>query len=164
MISSCSDWIVATMSRMPVTARCVDSREQGRIAVLLAAEAAEHLVGEIDDPTPAAVELAAPAHVLGGGGGGDVERARCRRTPVEQQRFVFVGFVEDADATDVAAFAGHAVQPAETQSVVRHIQSRHLFGQHADLGIAFHERGAVCLATSRRYRALTRARSASSRT
>ena len=133
----------------PVTARRVDRREQGGVSTRGAVSsrihirAAEDLVGEIDHVPPAGVELAAPPHVLWAGGGGDVERARCRRPPIEQQRFVLVLLVEQADAADVGMFARNGVQPTETQPVVRHVQPLHLSGQRTHLGIPFHEGPAI---------------------
>ena len=90
----------------PVTARRVDRREQGCVAAVVAsAPSGRPSTSSVKSTTstPAGVELAAPAHVLRAGGGGHVERARCRRPPIEQQRFVLVLLVEQADAADVGA-------------------------------------------------------------
>ena len=129
-----------------VTARRVDRREQGGVAPaspLCVTGPAEDLVGEIDDVTPARVELAAATHVLRRRSGGDVE-SPCRGCPpVKQQRLVLVLLVEDADPADVRVFAEKCVQPAETQPVVGYVEPPHLFGQRSHLGIPLHERAAV---------------------
>ena len=139
MISSCSAWIVATMSRIPSPRGALTAASRAASPSLATAGPAEDLVGEIDDLSPARVELAAAPHVLRAGGGGDVERARCGRSPVEQQRFVIVLLVEDADPADVGMLARKGVQPTETQPVVRDVQPLHLLGQRTDLGIPFDE-------------------------
>ena len=132
-----------------VTPWRVDRGEQCRVrgedavASLCTVGTAEDLVGEVDEVAPTSVELAAPTHVFGAGGGGDVERARCRRPPVEQQRFVLVRLVEDADPADVGTVARKCVQPAETQPVVRHVQPLRLSGQRTHLGIPLHQRPAI---------------------
>lgn len=133
-------------------ARGVDRRQQGRVAVRVLAGPAEDLVGEAGDRTPAGVEVPAPTHVLGVGAGGGVERAGGGRPPVDQQRRVVVVLVEDPDPADVGAFSGGAVQPAEAQPVVRHVQSRGLPRQRAHRDVPLHggpavvaQRGAVLL-------------------
>ena len=143
MIWSCSAWIVATMSRIPSPRGALTAASSAASRALRARRAAEDLVGEIEHLTPEGVELAAATHVLRVRGGGDVERARRRRPPIEQQRFVLVVFVEQADPADVGRFAGNGVQPTETQPVVRHVQPPQLSGHRAHLGIAIHERPAV---------------------
>ena len=85
----------------PLTTRRVDRGEQRGIPSLATAGTAEDLVGEIDHLAPARVELAAAPHVLRTCCGGDVERACCGRTPIEQQRFVIVLAIENADPADV---------------------------------------------------------------
>ena len=62
MISSCSAWIVATMSRIPSPrgALTAASSAASPTAPLAAVGPAEDLVGEIDHLAPAGVELAAP--------------------------------------------------------------------------------------------------------
>jgi hypothetical protein len=128
---------------MPPCSRRGDRREQGGITARVAPRAPQYLVGELDQPAPAGMELAAPPHVLRAGGGRDVERARGRRPPIQQQRFVLVRSVVQADPPDIGDLARHRVQPAETQCVVRHVQSLHLSGQRPDLGITVQQRGAV---------------------
>lgn len=140
MTASCSAWMVATMSRIP--SRRVHRREQGCIPLLATSGAAEDLVGEIDHLPPARVELVAPAHLLRGRGGGDVERAP-PAPPIHQQRFVIVLLIEDADPADVEVFAQNSVQPTETQPVVRHVQPSHLFGQREHFGIPFYKYVAI---------------------
>ena len=127
----------------PVAARCVDRREQRCVLALRTSRAAEDLVGEIEHLTPKGVELAATTHVLRVRGGGDVERARRRRPPIEQQRFVLVVFVEQSDPADVRRFARNGVQPTETQPVIRHVQPPQLSGHSTHLGIPIHECPAV---------------------
>ena len=124
-------------------ARCVDRRQQRRIPALIGTGSAEDLVGEIDDPPSEGVELPTPTHVLRGRGGGHIERARRRCPPIEQQWFVLVVRIEDADAADVQTLVCHAVQPAETQSAVGDVQPRDLFGQCAHRDVACHECAAV---------------------
>ncbi len=126
-----------------VAARRIDRGQQRGIPAFIAGGAAEDLVGEVDDPTSQGVELAAQTHVLRGSGRRDVERARRGRPPIEQQRFVFVVLVENADAADVRTSAGHAVEPAETESAVGDVQPRGLFGQRTHLAVARHESSAV---------------------
>jgi hypothetical protein len=127
----------------PVTARCVDRREQRGIAALRPVRSAEDLVGELDDVAPPGEELASAPHAFGVRGGGDVEGTRRGRPPVEQQRFVFVGFVEDSDTPDVQLLVVGAVQSTEAQAMVSHVQSLHLFGDRAHLDIPVDERPAV---------------------
>ena len=132
-----------------VAARRVDRGEQGRITAERAlvagvgVGAAEYLVGEIEQTTSSRVELAPPAHPLRAGGGGDVERAGGRCPPVEQQRFMVVALVEDADATDVEPLTGECVQPSETQAVIGDVQPRDRCGQRTHIGVAGDERSAV---------------------
>ncbi len=151
----------------PVTARRVDRRKQSVVPSLANTWPAENLIGEIDHLAPAGMELASPAHVLRAGGSGHVERARCRGPPIEQQRFVVVLFVGEADATDVHMFARNAVQPTETQPVVRHVQPPQLSDQCAHLGIAMNECLSILEIDGTPQRSavatFTRARSASSR-
>ena len=66
-----------------------------------------------------------------------------RTRPIEQQRFVLVLLVEQADPADVGMFARNGVQPTETQPAVRHVQPLHLFGQRTNLGIPIHECPAI---------------------
>ena len=123
----------------PVTARRADRREQRRVATFAGTGTAQDLIGEIEHLTPASVELAAPPHVLRARRGGDIERARGRRPPIEQQRLVFVLLVENADPADVQMLVRNGVQPTETQPVVRHVEPLHRSGQRPHFGIAFHE-------------------------
>ena len=111
--------------------------------VFCAVRAPEYLVGEIDHVSTACVELTASTHVLRVGSGGNVERARCRRPPIEQHRFVVVVRIEKADSADVRSLTSQRVQPAEAQAVVGYVQPLHLFGKRAHLCIAFHECFAV---------------------
>ena len=77
MISSCSAWIVATMSRIPSPRGALTAASSAASLAppsLRTVGPAEDLVGEVDDLPAAGVELAAAAHVLRVGGGGDVER------------------------------------------------------------------------------------------
>ncbi len=126
MISSCSAWIVATMSRIPSPRGALTAASKAAslpTSPLGTVGSAEDLVGEFDDLAPAGVELAAAAHVLRVRAGGRVERARRGRSPIDQQRFVFVVLVEDADPADVGALAGKRVQPPEAQAVVRDVRA-----------------------------------------
>ncbi len=86
------------------------------------------------------MELAPPVHVLRVGGGSDVERARGRRPPIQQQRFVIVLRVEQAEAADIEPFARNGIQPAETQPFVRDVQPLHLFGHGTHLGVPVRQR------------------------
>ncbi|SLH76281.1 Uncharacterised protein [Mycobacteroides abscessus subsp. abscessus] len=119
-------------------ARGVHRGEQGRVGALVAARAAEDLVGEGDDLPAPGVELAAAAHVLRVGGGGDVEGAGGGGSPVEQQGFELVVLVVEADAADVVAFAGDGVQAAEAQAVVGHAEALDLPGEGADFHVPLH--------------------------
>ena len=149
----------------PATARRVDRREQRRVPPLATARAAaEYLVGEIDHVTPpAGVELAAPTHVLRGRGGGDVERARRRRPPIQQHWFVLVVLVEKADPADVRMFAPERVSNRPKHSPFSATSSRFTSLASArtatsrSTGVPPFPRNAAL------YSPFTRARSASSR-
>ncbi len=151
----------------PLTAGCADSSQQGgvgRAANLVAvAQFAEDLVGEVKDPAPAGVELAAPADALGVCRGGRVERARRRRPPIEQQRFVFVALVEQPDASDVGALPAtlssrpkHKPSSATSRRFIRRDRAR--TSTSRSIGVSLSSpRNAV------RYLSVARARSSSSR-
>jgi hypothetical protein len=81
--------------------RRIDRGQQCVIPASLTGGTAEDLVGEVDDPSSAGMELAAQTHVLRCRSGRDIERASSGRPPIEQQRFVFVVLVENSDAADV---------------------------------------------------------------
>ena len=133
----------------PVAARGVDRGEQRHVRTVrlgsgVAVErAAEHLVGEVEQPASEAVELPAPAHALGVGAGGDVERPGRRRPPVQQQRFVLVRAVEQSDTADIEAFTVDGVQPPEAQPGVGDVEPVHLGRYGAHLGIAGQQGRAV---------------------
>lgn len=128
-----------------LAARCVHRGQQRGVLVTSVAlgRPAQHLVGEIEHPTSQGAELAATAHVLGVGPGRGVERPRHRCPPVQQQRFVVVLPVEEAQAPDVEMFSGNGFQPPEAQSVVGYVESVGFFGQGPHLGVAFHRGTAV---------------------
>lgn len=94
------------------------------------------------DPPVAGAQVPAPDDAVRRGGGGQVERPGQRGAPVQQQRFVVVFLVEDAEPADVAALAvavggvGAAVQidAPEAQAVLGGI----VFGQV--LGVELGER------------------------
>ena len=129
----------------PVTARRVDRREQRCIpSPSRAAGAAEDLVGEIDAPA---------ARGCGTGGGGACSpgsrrwRRRTRAPPAPANRATAVRNSFSLSKMPIrpmyGAFARNAVQPTETQPVVRHVQPPHLLGQRAHLDIPLHECPAV---------------------
>ncbi len=129
--------------------RRVDRRQQSRVhpvhrvVVSVRVRAGEDLVGEIHDIPPTRVELTASTHTLGVRGSSDVERAGCRGPPIEQQRLELVRLVEQSDTADVGRFPGDAVQPAEAQTVIRHVQPGDLPGQRPHSGVPLHQRAAV---------------------
>ena len=51
--------------------------------------------------------------------------------------------VEQADAANVGMLAVKAVQPTETQPVVRHVQPLHLFGKRTYPGVPIHQCPAI---------------------
>lgn len=75
----------------------------------------------------ARADVPAAGDVFGVGGGGQVERAGQRSSPVEQQRLVVVVLVEDAEPADVARLVLGALEidPAEAQTVLGGV----VFGQ-----------------------------------
>lgn len=89
------------------------------------------------------MKLAAAPHVLRVRGRRDVERARHRSAPVQQQRLEVVVTVEDAETSDVEPCVVERVQPAEAQSVVGDVEPGDVLGQRPHLGIAFHGGAAV---------------------
>jgi hypothetical protein len=133
---------LATMSRIPSPRGALTAARRAA-SPPSSTGAPEDLVGEVEQSTPAGMELAAPTHVLRGCGSGDVKRACRRRPPIKQQRLVVAVLVENADPADVQTFVRNAVQPTETQPAVRHVQPVHLFGQRAHVGIPCHECPAI---------------------
>lgn len=91
----------------------------------------EHLVVEAGHlPLPGA-QVPPPAYALRVGGGGEVERARGRGAPVDQQRVEVAVTVEDADAADVVAGAVLAVEATEAEPFLHGGELLDLFGVHA---------------------------------
>ena len=103
------------MSRIPSPRGALTAASSAASPSLAVAGAAEDLVGEIEHLTPTGVELAAPTHVLRGRGGGDIERPRRRRPPIEQQRLELALLVEDADPADV-----RSVRPKRVSNRPKH--------------------------------------------
>ncbi|SKV24848.1 Uncharacterised protein [Mycobacteroides abscessus subsp. abscessus] len=136
----------------PVTTRRVHRGQQRGITqssafpvVVFAIRAAEDLIGEVVDVTSPCAELAPAPGVLGMRAGRDIKRLRRGRPPIDQQRFVVVALIEEADAPDVGALAGDGVQPAEAQPVIGDIQALRLPGQCAHLVVALRHRPTVLL-------------------
>ena len=78
----------------------------------------EHLVVDRDDP-PRRVRMCRRRRTPSGRDrGGEVERPRGGRPPVDQQLVVVAVVVEDPDPADVAAVAVVEVEPAEAQTVL----------------------------------------------
>ena len=149
MISSCSAWIVATMSRMP-------SPRGAFTAASRAASASRSVPSGPPAPgwlstssvksttrRPLRVELTTPTHVLGMRAGGDVEGARGRGAPVEQHRLVVL--VAQTDPADVGTLAGVRVEPPEAQPVVRDVQPLDLRRGRAHRDVPVHGRLAGAL-------------------
>jgi hypothetical protein len=78
----------------------------------------ENLVVDAHHGAPPRPDVAAPPDPLRGDRGGDIERARRRGPPVHQQRFIVLGFVENAEPADVPADAVAEIQAAEYQPVL----------------------------------------------
>ena len=149
MISSCSAWIVATMSairpvRLAPTAassaaslvsplRLGGARGAGGVEV-------EDLVVDAGDLATAGAQVPTPAHALGRRGRGRVEGPGRGRAPVHQQRVVLVVLVEQAEPADVADLAVLGVEPPEREPVLGGAQRGEPVGVDARGDVALGER------------------------
>ena len=125
---SCSAWMVATMSVIrPVRAApsAASSAASPAGPVSRAASGSvevEHLVVDPGHLAQPGADVPAPADALRPGRGGDVERPRRGRSPVQQQRLVVALVVDDAEPADVPALAVLEVQPTEAEPVLRGVE------------------------------------------
>jgi hypothetical protein len=98
----------------------------------------QHLVVEVDHRAQPGADVAPPTHAVRGRGGRQVERPGRGGPPVDQQRPVVPGVVEQADAADVAALVSALsrgeveVDAAEAQAVLDGAELRQLLGVEGD--------------------------------
>ncbi len=127
----------------PPGAGGADGGEQGRLAGQPFTAAGgqrdvEDLVVEGDHRAVVGADVAPAAYPVRVGGGRQVERPGGGRPPVDQQRVVRAGVVEDPDAAHVAHVvgAGVEVEAAEAEPRLHRRELGELFGVHADGRVA----------------------------
>ena len=108
--------------------------EQGRLAGEILVRRApgsgqvQHLIVDADHGAVLGADVAATPNVQRSDRGGEVERARCRRSPVDEQRLLVGVLGEQSDSADVATRPVLEVEPAEAQTLLDRVELREPVG------------------------------------
>ena len=105
------------------------ARGAGRVEVQI-------FVVDAGDRAAPTADMASPLHTLRRRGRRQIERARHRGTPVEEQRFVVIVGVQDSETADVASLVVE-VDATEAHSVFGCVVLGEILGVHGVEGFAF---------------------------